>query len=116
MICLPRLLAALGLMVALVRAQGDAPPAPGDWIVGDSNVAAGTGGAYAINPLTGAVNNVAAGRPAGFFARVIMAANNRNLAAGYSLGLSGRFALVTPTGAITTGFLLPSRLAAGSRR
>jgi hypothetical protein len=89
-------------MAALAHAQGDAPPAPGDWIVGDLNAAAGTGGAYAINPLTGAVNNVAVGRPTGFFNWVIMAGNNRDLAAAWSV--THRFALVTPAGVITSGF------------
>jgi hypothetical protein len=42
-----KLFAILGLMAALVSAQGDAPPAPGDWIIGDINAAVGSGGAYA---------------------------------------------------------------------
>jgi len=101
-----RLLAILGLMTALVAAQGDAPPVPGDWIIGDINAAAGAGGAYAISPTTGAVNTVAVGRPAGFFNWVIMANNNTDLAAAYST--AGRFALVTPAGVITSGAVYPS--------
>jgi hypothetical protein len=101
-----KLFAILGLMAALVSAQGDAPPAPGDWIIGDINAAVGSGGAYAITPATGAVNTVAVGRPAGFFNWVVMAGNNRDLAAAYST--AGRFALVTPAGVITSGFVYPS--------